>query len=68
MIDTLQTVGTFNPIFGYIKVNDAIGEITNLTQSTLQPIIYGILVLLAFTIAFIAIALVVTSQNRYAQQ
>ncbi|AKL96544.1 ABC-type multidrug transport system, permease component [Clostridium aceticum] len=66
--DTLRTIGTFNPIFWYVKVNDAIGDLTNITQSTLQPIIYGILVQLAFTVAFLAIALVVIKQRRYAHQ
>lgn len=66
--DTLRTIGTFNPIFWYIKVNDAIGNLTRISQSTLEPIIYGILVQLAFAIAFLAIALVVIKQKRYAHQ
>lgn len=66
--DTLQTVGTFNPIFWYVKVNDAIGNLTTITQSTLEPIIYGILVQLAFAIAFLSIALVIIKQRRYAHQ
>lgn len=64
--DTLQTIGTFNPIFWYVKVNDAIGDLTSITQSTLEPIIYGILVQLAFAVAFLAIALVVIKQRRFA--
>lgn len=66
--DTLQTIGTFNPIFWYIKVNNSIGNLTSITQSTLEPIIYGLLVQLAFALAFLAIALVVIKQRRYAHQ
>lgn len=66
--DTLKTIGTFNPIFWYVKVNDAIGNLTSITQSTLEPIIYGILVQLAFAVAFLAIALVVIKQRRYTHQ
>lgn len=66
--DTLQTIGTFNPIFWYVKVNDTIGEITSISRSTLEPIIYGFLVQLAFALAFLAIALVVIKQRRYAHQ
>ncbi|WP_026477460.1 ABC transporter permease [Alkaliphilus transvaalensis] len=66
--NTLQTIGTFNPIFWYIKVNDAIGNLTSLTQSTLEPIIYGFLVQLAFVVALLSISLVVIKQKRYSQQ
>lgn len=66
--DTLRTLGTFNPIFWYIKVNDTIGDLTSITQATLQPIIHGILVQLAFAIALFAIALVIIKQKRYAHQ
>ncbi|MCD8502167.1 MAG: ABC transporter permease [Bacillaceae bacterium] len=66
--DTLKTTGNFNPIFWYVKVNDTIGTLTAITQSTLQPIIYGIFVQLAFAVAFLAIALVIIKQRRYAHQ
>ncbi|QUH25951.1 ABC transporter permease [Serpentinicella alkaliphila] len=66
--DTLRTLGTFNPIFWYIKVNDTIADLTSITQATLQPIIHGILVQLAFAIALFAIALVIIKQKRYAHK
>ncbi|TCT16046.1 ABC-2 type transport system permease protein [Natranaerovirga pectinivora] len=62
--DQLKIIGVFNPIFWYIRVNDAIGELTSMTQSSLQPIVYGILVQLAFAIALLAIALVIIKQRR----
>ena len=66
--DTLQTIGVFNPIFWYVKVNDTISDLTVTTHATLTPIIHGILVQLAFASAFIAIALVIVKQKRHAQQ
>lgn len=66
--NTLKTIGTFNPIFWYVKVNNAIGELTTISQLTLEPIIYGILVQLAFAVAILAIALVVIKQRRFAHQ
>ncbi|QUI24509.1 ABC transporter permease [Vallitalea pronyensis] len=62
--DQLKTIGEFNPIFWYVKVNDTIGSLGIITQSTLEPIIYGILVQLAFATAFLAIALVIIKQKR----
>jgi ABC-2 type transport system permease protein len=64
--DQLKTFGTFNPIFWYVKVNDTIGNLTTITQSTLAPILHGILVQLAFAVAFMAIALVIIKQKRHA--
>ncbi|MFP4697315.1 MAG: ABC transporter permease [Eubacteriales bacterium] len=63
--DQLKTIGIFNPIFWYVKVNDTIGGLTSITQSTLEPIIYGMLVQLAFAIAFLSIALVIIKQKRH---
>ncbi|MDR5659263.1 ABC transporter permease [Serpentinicella sp. ANB-PHB4] len=62
--DQLRIIGIFNPISWYVRVNDAIGNLTSITQSSLQPIIYGILVQLAFAVALLAIALVVIKQKR----
>jgi len=64
--DQLKTIGVFNPIFWYIKVNNAIGNLTSITRYTLEPIIYGVLVQLAFAVAFLAIALVIIKQRRHA--
>lgn len=60
----LKMLGTFNPIFWYVKVNDTIGNLSSITTSTLEPIIYGILVQLAFAAAFLSIALVIIKQKR----
>ncbi len=62
--EQLKTIGIFNPIFWYVKVNDTIGNLAVNTQATLEPIIYGILVQLAFAFAFIAISLVIIKQKR----
>jgi len=62
--DQLKTIGIFNPIYWYIKGNDTIGNLSSITTSTLEPIIYGILVQLAFAAAFLAIALVIIKQKR----
>ncbi len=64
--DQLKTIGIFNPIYWYVKVNDTIGNLSSITHTSLQPIIYGIMVQLAFTFAFLAIALVITKQKREA--
>lgn len=64
--DKLLTIGTFNPIFWYIRVNDTIGSITSVDQSTLEPIVHGMLVQLAFAVAFLAVALVIIKQKRHA--
>ena len=64
--DFLKTIGNFNPIFWYVKVNDTIGNLTTINQSTLQPIFYGMVVQLAFALAFLAVALVIIKQKRYA--
>ncbi|ERJ11375.1 ABC transporter permease [Haloplasma contractile] len=63
--DYLKTIGTFNPIFWYVRVNDTIASTGN-TYSTLEPIIYGILVQLAFAAALLAISLVIIKQKRQA--
>lgn len=64
--DQLKTIGNFNPIFWYVKVNDTIGSRTNITHSTLEPIIYGILIQLTFAVAILAISLVIIKQRRHA--
>lgn len=62
--ESLKTIGIFNPIFWYVRVNDTIGNLTSITQATLQPIIHGILVQLAISVALLAIALVIIKQKR----
>ncbi len=41
-------------------------DLTAITQTTLEPIIYGIIVQLAFAVAILAIALVIIKQRRHA--
>ena len=62
--EPLKIIGIFNPIFWYVKVNDTIGDLTSITQATLQPIVYGILVQVAFSVALLSIALVIIKQKR----
>lgn len=64
--DQLKTMGTFNPIFWYVRVNDIIGGMNGATQSSMDAIVYGMLVQLAFAVAFLAVALVIIKQKRYA--
>ncbi|WP_350343123.1 ABC transporter permease [Proteinivorax tanatarense] len=64
--DKLSTIAIFNPLYWYVKVNDSIVDITSFSFSTLQPVIYGIIVQLAFAFAILAIALVVIKQKRQA--
>lgn len=64
--DQLKTMGTFNPIFWYVRVNDIIGGMNGVTQSAMDAIVYGMLVQLAFAVAFLALALVIIKQKRYA--
>ncbi|SHF22801.1 ABC transporter permease [Alkalibacter saccharofermentans] len=63
--DQLKIMGTFNPIFWYVRVNDTIGGMNGAVGSSLETIIYGMLVQLAFAVAFLAIALVIIKQKRY---
>jgi len=62
--DVLITIGNFNPIFWNVKVNNTIGNLTETNASSFNPIIYGMLVQLAFAAAFLAIALVIIKQKR----
>ncbi len=62
--DQLKTIGAFNPIFWYVKVNDTIGSLISLNRASLEPIVFGMIVQLAFALAFLSIALVIIKHKR----
>lgn len=62
--ERIRNIGNFNPVFWYVKVNDTIGDLTGISMASLQPIIYGMLVQLAFAFALLAIALVIIKQKQ----
>jgi len=64
--DQLRTVGTFNPVFWYVRVNDTIGGLNGVVGDAWNGIVYGMMVQLAFAVAFFAVALVIIKQKRYA--
>lgn len=52
-----------NPVYWYIKINDKLSTLSIFNLETLKPVFFESLILVAFTIAFISIALLTVKQK-----
>lgn len=62
--DTINTIASFNPVYWYIKNNDAILSLNNFTSQSLEPIFTGMLVIVGFIIAIFGVALMISKYQQ----
>lgn len=62
--DTVLNIASFTPTYWYIKANSAIAETVEFSFKNLTPIYTDMLIMLAFAVACIAVALVIMKQKR----
>ncbi|MEG1256748.1 ABC transporter permease [Clostridium sp.] len=62
--ETVKNIAIVNPVYWFIKVNDKIGTLSVFNKETIAPILFEMIILLAFAAAFLGIALVVIKQKR----
>jgi len=58
------TIASFNPVYWYVKANNAIGRLSNFTFDNLSSISTYMVIELGFAIAVFSVALVVNKQMR----
>ncbi|MEQ8199683.1 MAG: ABC transporter permease, partial [Clostridiaceae bacterium] len=58
------TIASFNPVYWYVKANNAIGRLSNFTFDNLSAISTYMVIELGFAIAVFSVALVVNKQMR----
>lgn len=58
-------IASFTPTYWFVKTNNQIAELTQFDFSHIEPILSNMLILLAFTLAFFSIALVVGKKRRF---
>ena len=63
---TVLRIGSFTPTYWYVKSNNIIAGMTELTLRNITPVLYNMLIVFGFAVASIAVALVVTKQKRTA--
>lgn len=61
---TVITIARFNPTHWYVKANNEISILVNYSKENLTPIIMSILIVFGFTLAILAVTLVVMKQKR----
>lgn len=61
---SVLSIAKFNPTYWYVKANEEISVLVNCTSENLMPIIYSILIVMAFAITIIAVTLVAMKQKR----
>lgn len=61
-------VASFTPTYWYIKGNDLIASMTKITKSNMSELLGYIGVVLGFTVAFVALALVVGKQKQLSSE
>jgi len=64
--DKLKNIVIFNPVYWYIEANDKITQINSITMSTVKPILFEMLLQLAFAATFLAVSLVIIKYKRTA--
>jgi len=62
--ETVKNIAIVNPVYWFIKVNDKIGTLSVFNKETIAPMLFVMVILLAFAAAFLGIALVVIKQKR----
>jgi ABC-2 type transport system permease protein len=61
---TVLNIASFTPTYWYIKANTAIAETVEFSMKNLTPIFNSMLIVLAFAVAAIAVALLIMKQKR----
>lgn len=61
---TALTIGSFSPVYWYVKANNTIGNLSNFNYDNLSPILTCMLIEIGFAIAIFSVALVVSKQKR----
>lgn len=63
--ETVISIAKFNPTYWYIKGNEDISVLVNLTEANATPIIYSMLIVLGFAVSILAVTLVIMKQRRF---
>lgn len=61
--DFVIKLSVINPVYWYIKINDKLSTLSIFNLETIKPVVFESLILLAFTLAFISIALLTVKQK-----
>lgn len=62
--DTVLRVASFTPNYWFVKTNNTIAGMVDVTLKSITPLFYNMLIILGFAFAALAVALVVTKQKR----
>ena len=62
--DTVLRMASFTPNYWYVKSNNAIAGMGELTSKSFTPLLQNMLIVLGFAVAALTVALVVTKQKR----
>jgi ABC-2 type transport system permease protein len=66
--DTVLRVASFTPNYWFVKTNNTIAGMADVTLKSITPLFYNMLIILGFAFAALAVALVVTKQKRMSNQ
>ncbi|MCI1858447.1 MAG: ABC transporter permease [Sporolactobacillus sp.] len=64
--DSVLKIASFTPVYWYVQANTHIARLTEFHWGNVSGVVYDMAVMLAFTAAFIALALVVAKRKRLA--
>jgi len=62
--DTVLKIASFTPTYWYVKANNQIASMTNISTSNLQQIFYYFLIEFGFALAFFAVSLAIGKKKR----
>lgn len=62
--DKALAIGSFNPVYWYVKANNFIGTLSSFNFDNLSPIFTYMLIQLGFAVAIFSVALVISKQKR----
>jgi len=65
--ETVLKIASFTPTYWYVKSNNTIANIPNMQMINTLPIFINILIIIGFTLTFLAISLVLVKQKRIGQ-
>lgn len=66
--EAVKNVAVINPVFWYVKANNALGSLNTFSYETLKPVIFAMTVEICFAAVFFAISLVIIKQKRTQEQ
>lgn len=62
--ETVKSTAIFNPVYWFINVNDKLNALSTFNMDTLTPLLFEMLIMLAFSVAFLGVGLVIMKQRR----